>query len=350
MSEPLRILIVRTDRIGDVVLTLPMVDILKMNNPATYIAMMVRRYTSELVQNSTSVDETILYDDANGLVPFFKMLKNIRQYKFDIAFVAFPRFRIALLLFLAGVKLRVASGYRLYSLLFNKRIYEHRKDAKKHELEYNLSLLDAVGIPLKKVEPPWITISEDLVNKVKQRLENFGINSSDKIVIIHPGSGGSSRDWHIEKFAELGKKISAIRDVNIVITGGLNEHQLVENLKQAIGGNVVGKAGEFSVVEYAALAKLAKLFISNSTGTIHIAAAVGTNVIGFYPQITALSQQRWGPYTEKKKVFTPSGKPVDCDKCKNGKIRCECMDTISVDQVFEAAKNFLNQQNKRIGK
>lgn len=346
MSEPLRILIVRTDRIGDVVLTLPMVDILKMNNPATYIAMMVRRYTSEIVQNS-SVDETILYDDTNGLVPFFKMLKNIRRYKFDIAFVAFPRFRIALLLFLAGVKLRVGSGYRLYSLLFNKRIYEHRKDAKKHELEYNLSLLDAVGIPLQKVEPPWIIVGEELVRNVKQRLENFGINSSAKIVIMHPGSGGSSRDWHIEKFVELGKKISAIRDVKIVITGGLNEHQLVENLKRAIGGNVVGIAGEFSLLEYAALAKSAELFISNSTGTIHIAAAVGTNVIGFYPQITALSQERWGPYTEKKKVFKPLGKPADCNKCKKGKIRCECMDTISVDEVFEAAKYFLNQQNKR---
>ncbi|MDI6804382.1 MAG: glycosyltransferase family 9 protein [Bacteroidota bacterium] len=350
MSEPLRILVVRTDRIGDVVLTLPMVDILKLNHPDAYIAMMVRRYTSELVQNSTSVDETILYDDTNGLVPFCKMLKILRRHKFDVAFIAFPRFRIALLLFLAGVKFRVGSGYRLYSLLFNKRIFEHRKDAKKHELEYNLSLLDAVGISLKKVEQPWIMVGEELARNVKQRLENIGINSSDKIVIIHPGSGGSSRDWGIEKFAELGKKISVLQDVKIVITGGLNEHQLVENLKRAIGGNVVGKAGEFSLLEFAALAKLAELFISNSTGTIHIAAAVGTNVIGFYPQITALSPQRWGPYTEKKKVFTPSGKPADCNKCKNGKIRCECMDTISADEVFEAAKNFLNQQNKRIGK
>lgn len=348
MSEPLRILVVRTDRIGDVVLTLPMVDILRMNHPDAYIAVMVRKYTSELVKNSTSVDETILYEDTDGYVPFFEMLKILRKHKFNIAFIAFPRFRIALLLFLAGVKLRVGSGYRLYSLLFNKRIYEHRKDAKKHELEYNLSLLDEVGISLKKVEPPWIIVSEDLVRNVKQRLENFGINSSDKIVIIHPGSGGSSRDWHIDKFADLGKKISTIKDVKIVITGGLNEHQLVENLKQAIGGNVIGKAGEFSLMEFAALAKLATLFISNSTGTIHIAAAVGTNVIGLYPQITALSPQRWGPYTEKKKVFIPSGKPANCNKCKKGKIRCECMDTISVNEVFEAAKNFLNQLNIRI--
>ncbi len=346
MSEPLRILVVRTDRIGDVVLTLPMVDILRLNYPDAYIAMMVRRYTSELVQNSTSVDETILYDDTKGLVPFCKTLKNLRRHKFDVAFIAYPRLRIALLLFLAGVKLRVGSGYRFYSLLFNKRIYEHRKDAKKHELEYNLSLLDAVGIPLKKVEPPWILVGEELVQNVKQRLEKIGINSSDRIVIIHPGSGGSSRDWDIEKFAELGKILSKIQNVKIVITGGLNEHQLVENLKRAIGGNVVGKAGEFSLLEFAALAKLAQLLISNSTGTIHIAAAVGTHVIGFYPQITALSQQRWGPYTEKKKVFTPSGKPADCNKCNKGEIKCECMDTISVDEVFKAVKNFLNQQNK----
>ncbi len=341
MSEPLRILIVRTDRIGDVVLTLPMADILRLNHPDAYIAMMVNRYTSELVQNSSSVDETILYDDTKGLVPFYKMLKIIRNHKFDVAFIAFPRFRIALLLFLAGVKLRVGSGYRFYSILFNKRIYEHRKDAKKHELEYNLSLLKGLRIPLKKVEPPWIQIDDELVRNVKHRLESMGIKPSDKIVIIHPGSGGSSRNWGVEKFVELGKKLSEIQDVRIVITGGANEYQLVENIKRAIGGKVVGKAGEFSLLEFAALAKLAKLFISNSTGTLHIAAAVGTNVIGFYPQITALSQQRWGPYTSKKKVFTPLGKPTDCNKCKNGKIKCECMDTISADEVFEAAKEFL---------
>jgi heptosyltransferase-3 len=341
MSEIKRILVVRTDRIGDVVLTLPMVDILRMNFPDASIAMMTKRYTSDLAKNSENVDDVILYDDETGLVPFFKMLYIIRGKQFDVAFVAYPRMRIALLLWLAGVKYRVGSGFRLYSIFFNKRIFEHRKHAKKHELEYNLTLLEKFGCALNKIEPPWINVSDENTAYAKNKLKDAGVNENDKLVIIHPGSGGSSLDWGFDKFTQLGKKIMSLPNTKVVVTGSKDEKSLVHNMQSAIGSGAIDMSGQLSLLEYAGLTKLADLFIANSTGPLHIAAAVGTPVIGFFSHIIPMTPDRWGPYTNKKIVFMPQNKPVDCKKCLKHKKNCECMDSIQVDEVFEAVKQFL---------
>jgi ADP-heptose:LPS heptosyltransferase len=335
MSEIRRILVVRTDRIGDVVLTLPMVDVLRMNYPDAYIAMIVREYTADLARNSDNIDEVILYDRNGKLIPFFEILDIIRRRKFDIVFLAFPRMRLAILMWLAGIPNRVGTGYRLYSIFFNKRVFEHRKHAVKHELEYNLNLLKAFGCTTVKIEAPWINVPRDTTEKVKQKLSGYGIDtSSDSLVIIHPGSGGSSCNWRIENFSRLGKLISGISNTKIIITGGKGEEQLVRKLQNEIADNVVSIANEFSLVEFVALAKLADLFIGNSTGPLHIAAAVGIPVIGFYPHIVPMSAKRWGPYTDKSVVFTPVNKPYDC------------MGTISVEDVFESVKEILKRKIK----
>jgi heptosyltransferase III len=341
MSEIKRILVVRTDRIGDLVLTLPMVDVLRMNYPDAHIAMLARRYTAELAGSSGNVDEVILYDQESNFVPFFKMLKLIRLKKFDVVFVAFPRMRLAILLWLAHIKHRVGSGFRLYSLFFNKRVYEHRKDAKKHELEYNLTLLEKFGCMLKKIQTPWIDVKEENILSVKSKLKQMGIDETDKLIIMHPGSGGSSRDWNRERFIELAKKITKLPNIKIILTGSVNETTLIQYIKNNVDA-AVDMCGQFSLLEYAGLSKLAKLFIGNSTGTLHIAAAVGTPVISFFPHIKPMTPERWGPYTDKKKVFIPQNQPPDCKKCVNNKTNCECVDSISADTVFESVKEFLN--------
>ncbi len=347
MSEIRRILVVRTDRIGDVVLTLPMLDILRLNYPDAYIAMLVREYTADLARNTDNVDEVILYDKNGKLIPFFEILDIFRKRKFDVVFFAFPRMRLAVLAWLAGIPNRFGTGYRLYSIFFNKRVFEHRKHAEHHELEYNLNLLKASGCVAEKVKAPWINVPSSSLEKVKNKLSRYGIDTGvHKIVIIHPGSGGSTINWRVENFSELGKMISNIPKTKIIITGSIGENQLVRKLEKDISQNVIGIIDEFSLVEYAALAKLADLFIGNSTGPLHIAAAVGTQVFAFYPQITAMSPRRWGPYTEKKNIFVPVNKPSDCKKCLKNKSNCECMDTISVEEVFNTVKDYLENINE----
>jgi lipopolysaccharide heptosyltransferase II len=339
-----RILIVRTDRIGDVILTLPMARALKKNSPSVRISLLIQRYTSEIVESDPAVDQIIHYDDGNRGLPFLDLVTSLRRERFDVVFHTHPRFRVALMTWLARIPVRVGTGYRWYSFLFNRKVFEHRKDAKKHELEYNLSLLSSVGLNAGgNGIAPTLEVKPETLDSVRGFLSRLGVRENERIVIIHPGSGGSARDWNAKNFGLLGRRMRMLPGIRVIVTGGESEEILAKHVRDLSGDGTLVVIDRLNLQEYAALAKLASLFIANSTGPLHIAAGVGTPVIGLYPQIASLSATRWGPYTEKKKIFSPVGMPADCTKCLSSKTdACECMDSISVDQVFEAARAYLS--------
>jgi len=131
------------------------------------------------------------------------------------------------------------------------------------------------------------------------------------------------------------------------VTGGKGEERKVAEILVATKGKAVPLVGKLSVKELAALFRRADLFVSNSTGPLHLAAAVGTPVVGLYPQATAMSQQRWGPYARNKRVFTPA-MPITCEKCaRRTGDPCLCMASISVEEVFAAACGLLESARKQ---
>jgi heptosyltransferase III len=332
------ILLIRTDRIGDVVLSLPMLPMLRKQFPTARITVMVRSYTKEIVQHHPCVDEVMLWEDEASLSDYVRILK---KKSFDVAILPYPRFRLALIAFLAGISERVGTGYRWYSMLFNKKIYEHRKDAKKHEAEYNLNLLVAIGVETTKDLEFTFPISEASKVVVNNELQNHGLSFDSKYVVLHPGSGGSARDWSPENFAKLGDEIISRYNIGVVITGGKGEEQLVEKVQSSMKKAAVALVGKFNLEELGALYQHAKVFVANSTGPLHIASILGTPVIAFYPPITQCSATRWGPYTTKKIVFSADNNL--CTQC-NGK-ECQsnvCMNQITVDQVVNAIGKLMN--------
>ncbi len=330
------ILVARTDRIGDVVLTIPVVEVLKANYPFARVTMLLNSYTSGLVEG---IADLITYDDNGVPKSFFELLTELRVSKFDAAIVAYPRFRIGLLLWMAGIPVRIGTGYRWYSFLFNRRMYEHRKSAEKHEAEYNISLLSKLDckLPSKPVSRIVITEKEEMAAKEVRKV--LGIGENETLAILHPGSGGSARDWKPERFAELARKMRQ-KGLRVVITGTETESEIVRKVADSAGDGVIAYISNLNIRTFAAFLKSAKLFVANSTGPLHIAAIVGVPVIGFYPPIKVMSPVRWGPLTEKKIIFVPE--VSKCARCKGGKCRGnECMDQIQVDQVLEGAGRLL---------
>ncbi|MBI3189735.1 MAG: glycosyltransferase family 9 protein, partial [Ignavibacteriales bacterium] len=118
-----RFLIIRTDRIGDVLLTLPMAQVIKQQFPNAHVAMLIRKYTTELVEDNEYVDQIIYYDENGGVLsPFFQFVKTIRSQNFDVVIHTQPRPRLALATWLAAIPVRIGTGYRWYSFLFNKKM------------------------------------------------------------------------------------------------------------------------------------------------------------------------------------------------------------------------------------
>lgn len=341
-----RILLVRTDRLGDVILTLPMLAALRKCFPDAYIAMLVRRYTGEVLEGNPSINELIWYDDDSALVPFNEMCATLRKRQFDAAIVVYPRFRLAWLIFRSGIPLRIGTGYRYYSFLFNKKVYEHRKDAQRHELEYNLNLLKELNCQLPENSTPefFIDIPNESQVKVEGLLESVGIHGKE-FVIIHPGSGGSAREWSPENFGTLASQFLSESELQTIVTGSKGEEKKVAEVVKASQGKAIPLVGRLTIKEFGALIRSSRLFVSNSTGPLHLAVAMGTPVVGLFPQHTAMSAKRWGPYTDKRVVFVPD-RPLDCNVCVENNTTCECMATISVEQVFSAARALLNEAKR----
>jgi len=340
MNSPKNILIVRTDRIGDVVLSLPMAELVKKKYPDCKVAYLIRNYTGPLIDGNPSIDEVVIAEELDGKILFGKNLKKIKSKNFDTSVVVNPTLKISLMMFLSGIKNRIGTGYRWYSFLFNKKVFEHRKHGEKHELEYNINLLSKIDVGIKDFSNEikfHLQIDEVSSAKINSILLENGFKPENKIIIVHPGSGGSSVDLPKEKLIELTRMIGSLHNVSIIITGSKSEFALCKEFE--ISKSVINLSGQLDLSLLKAIINKADLFISNSTGPMHIAAALGVHVIGFFPKILSCSQKRWGPYTEKRTIFIPT---IDCSNCNREQCeKLDCMNSIDIGRVFDETKTVL---------
>lgn len=347
MSEPRRILVVRTDRLGDVILTLPMLAVLRARYPDAWLGMLLSRYTGEIVRNHPHVNAFIWHDDAGKPRPSSDLIADIRAQRFDTVVLVHPTPRLAWIMARTGIPQRIGTGYRYYSVLMTHKVFEHRKDAKHHELEYNLRLLGALdpAIQTDGVKPDFgLRVQPDAAARITSLLQDRGVGEHEMIAVIHPGSGGSARDWPLTRFGELGARLAQDPRLRLLVTGGPGETGAVHAVAKDAGPRAVPLAGALSLPELAALYARAAVVVANSTGPLHLAAALGTPVVGIYPQLTPMSPARWGPYTEKKRVLVPDA-PADCRLCRKGE-RCVCIASITVDQVHDATRSFLTHTSQ----
>lgn len=334
----MKFLIVRTDKLGDALLTLPVATKLKENYPNSKIYFLASSYTAPIISKSDSVDEVIAYDK----VGFFELTEILRRKKIDCAIVARPTLRNALIVFFAGIKTRIGTKYRAYSFLFNKRVAHHRKESKKHEALYNLDLLESIGLKnsnnLNEVKFGLLPDNE-IQKNVTKKLERLGIDLERPIIVLHISSGGSAVDWNYLNFRELARLIKQNLDVEIILTGTHKDFLFLYELFNNFEFKVHNLAGELNLVELFNLFSIANIYVGNSTGPTHLAAIAGCWVISFYPKIKVASQIRWGPITRKRIIFEPEIECSECtvEQCK----RLNCMDSISVMKVYKEIEKLL---------
>jgi heptosyltransferase-3 len=317
-----------------------MAAIIKKHFPDCKVTFLLRQYTKQLAMNNPYIDEVITFIEKNGN-PSVAINVALLKNRFDTCVVAYPTYAIALILFLSNIKMRIGTGYRWYSFFFNSKMYEHRKYGERHELEYNVRLLQQLGITETVNEENvlfGISPSQENKEKVKNDLNKLGIDFSKQIIIVHPGSGGSAVDLPLKKMRSIIDSLFH-EPIEILLTGSVSEKELCQSL--VVNSSTKNLAGKYNLGELMALIDHGDLMIANSTGPIHIAAALGKHVIGFYPKFTAASPKRWGPYTTKKKIFSPT---IDCSNCTRK--QCEelnCMDSINVEDVVNASKMILDK-------
>ncbi len=325
-----RILIVRTDRIGDVLLTTPIATALRRRFPKAHITWLTRAYTAPLFQHNSDVDEVLIDEGSTA-----DLTQRLRNGRFDTAIIAHPRWRVAWATWRAGIPLRIGPASKIYSALFTHRVWQHRSEGAKHEADYNLDLLEPLGIPFQRL-PTRLVLSDEETAWARKTLESHRLTFQKPIIGIHPGSGGSSGRWPLSHFMELGDRLQEA-GYEVVITGGPGEdyqYLMIDHMRRI---PVFIAAGSVSVRELAALLGQFSLFVTNSTGPLHMAVALGVPTVSVFSPQTTCHPKRWGPYPD----YPEGGRAHGVAVAPSTEMTQADMRAVTVEQVWELCRERL---------
>lgn len=323
----MNVLVVRPDGIGDVILSLPVASQLKQLVPGVRVGFLTSPIVAPILDRHPDVDyvRTVRWTDES------KILRAAFSDGVDAAIFLKPFRRLMWAAWVAGVSLRVATGFRWYSLLANRRIYEHRSEFGKHESEYNVEMLKGLGVIPRAVSRPTLVVSDE----ERRDAERYWTNLPRPRVVVHPG-GLSARRWRPEHFRDLAVELARI-GYGVVLTGSEAERTEFERdarSQESLPDGLSSLMGRLSVRELMAVIAEAQVVVSGATGPAHLASALGTAVVSLFDPRRNNLPVRWKPLGTG--LLLRPDVPT-CEKCI-GEI-CpfwDCLDRLTVDHVAAA--------------
>ena len=322
-----RILLIRPDAIGDVVLMIPLINAIKAYYPHASVTVLLQSYTKPLLENHPNVDH-ILIDRKlkNNLTSFSQFLaysRYIRALKFDVVIFSFINLFYLLLCTLSGIPIRIGDKNKLLLRpLLSHPVKQDFRHLVRHEVEHNISLGSPLGIPQTSSLNLDLVVNSDDIHTIEHLLKKLGIIKS--FIIIHPTSGGGNRAWLPKHYARLIDRINETTQFDIIVTGSTK--------KAHTKSTFFSLAGQTSLGELKALISKAQAIIGTDTGPTHIAAALKIPVLTISPTkfVKAL---RWGPWGTSNLVV---GYPQHCNYACNPHVCTlpDCLDAIPVQSVL----------------
>ena len=352
-----RILVVRTDKIGDVVLTTPAIAALRKNFPEAHIVGLTSPTASEVYRLNPHLNAYLVLDPAvyDGLLGFFRLVKKLRREKFQAAIVMHSKMPVALALVFAGIRYRIGGLSKWWSwVLFSHGRRQNRSAVEMHEADYNIQLLREFGITVADTwEKTYLEVDEDSRRQALRFFVEKGLSKKYKTVAIHPGMAGSALNWPESHFISLARRL--VKKYNVLITGGPGEAALADRIFQGIARNqnydpdqpIFTKfIGEKALGEMIAILDQCDAVMAPSTGPMHLATALGKKVVTVFSPIKVQCAVRWGPYgvnigtnlgvdpQDQASVLVPDVNCGENFKCAlSACIYYPCMPRIAVEDV-----------------
>ena len=302
------IVINRIDAMGDVILTLPACIWLKKLYPDITISFLARSYTEPIIKCCPAVDHFINYDEMKEMPPK-EQVKFLKDKNIDAIVHTFPNRRIAIIARKAGISIRIGSSSKNYNFFTcNKLVRLSRRNSDLHEAQQNIYLLKPLGVTHV---PTLGTIANLYRDNFKPRhpLPN-NLNaylSEDKFnLIMHPKSNGHGREWDMDSFTGLIKKLP-VADFNIIITGSEKEHELFKTWIPTLPGQVIDLSGKMTMDELISFIYASDGLLASGTGPLHLAAALGIHTLGLFPITRSVNATRWAPIGRKAEHIESDG-------------------------------------------
>lgn len=325
MMKQLRLLVARIDRIGDVVLSTAIPREIKKHNPESFVAVLVTEYTKDIYLHNPYVDKIITYDENGKVKSFWRMVQELKRYKFNYAFMLLPQERLNYLLFLTGIKTRIGVGHKLYQFItFTKYIIRKKYIPLRHEADYCLDMVKKIGINSSDYKPE-IHLTEIEQKKARIVKSNL-LNIKRYLIGVNISSGNSAPNLRAQEYLKLLLLLRSNPNYQVAVM----DNEIAEELDNLVGIVYPNRKNTLrdSIINFAAL----DILISNSTGPMHICAALGVPTLSLFCPLNACSPKLWGPLGNKSKIILPTEKyclsqcpkdPKKCDYSKEGGLTAE---------------------------
>ncbi len=343
MNDYKNIIISRTDSIGDVVLTLPMIGLIKEYYPNSNIYFLGSDYTKSIIDNCVFIKEFISWNHVKSLSTE-EQIEFISKYNCDVFINVFPNKIISKLAKKADIPIRIGTTHRFFHFFTcNKLLNIGRKKSNLHEAQLNIKLLEPlninIDITLDSIKGLYgLSVNENNISENIKTIINNNISEIFFNIIIHPKSKGSAREWGIDNYKSLIELLPKEK-YKIFITGTEEEGNLIRH-ELVNFSNVIDLTGKMTLEDFVYFISKTDALIACSTGPLHIASALGKHALGIYAPMRPIFPTRWAPIGINAKYFV---KENECNKCRKNN-NCECIKDINPSEIYNTIKN-LNKIN-----
>lgn len=350
-----RILVVMPNWFGEVLFATPFLEALRRMYPQAFIATLGVPRCHEVLACDPRLDERLLYDE-RGIHRTWSsrraLIATLRARRFDTAFLLRRSFSRTAMLACAGIGRRIGFANLKSGWLLTSRI--NAPGPVTHKAAAYLRLLEPFGWPAStatvapaphRVEPRLVYTYYPSAHERREAAALFhehGISDDQPIMVLHPGANWDHKRWLPQRFAELGTRLAQRQAGTLVITGAPEDQAIVRNISQRITPTPVVLAGKTTIRQLAACLERATLVVSNDTGVLHLAGALGRPVVALYGPTSPALTGPIGDPTRTVVLHHPDCCPViPCLKPNHPGY--PGMEAITVDEVYEAAGRLLDR-------
>lgn len=346
-----KILCVRLDTLGDVLMTTPALRAVKESLGCSRLTLLTSSAGAGIGRLIPEVDRVLIYDapwlkatpPQPDSAPEYAMAEQLRQMDFDAAiiFTVYSQNPLpaAFLCYLADIPLRLAHcRENPYQLLSDWIPDPEPQTMVRHEVQRQLDLVGAVGFHTDN-ERLSLRVPAGAQGNVLRRLSELHLDPQRPWVVIHPGATAPSRRYPPEGYAEVARQLIRHSGCQVVFTGTVPERGLVRQIQAGIGTPTHSLVGQLNLPELAALLALAPVLIANNTGPVHVAAAVGTPVVDLY----ALTNPQHTPWGVTSRVLFHDVPCKYCYKSTCPEGHHNCLRLVTPEMVVEATTELLGQ-------
>lgn len=316
-----RLLVVRNDRLGDFMLAWPALSLLRERLPDAEITLLARRYTEPLARICPYVDKVVIDPEKTGeLANGWAIKRRLQQRNFEASLSLFSRFDSALGLWLARIPIRAAPATKLAQIFYTQSLRQRRSQSIKPEYRYNMELaawfLASLGVDAAVSCPrrPLLNFPGEEIGAIRRNLcAHYGFSEGQPLVLVHPGHGGSATHLSERGYARLLKRLNRA-GVSIILTAGPSDLERTYKVSELAGPIPVLESRQ-GLVQFAKTLAASDVFISGSTGPLHIAGALNRHTAAFYPRRRSASAIRWQSLSEphRRLAWMPPPEAAESD-------------------------------------